>query len=147
MKICINQYAFIATILCATTALYPNHHQDHNQPKDPSVETLRLLQDKAQMIESELHSLVGHYRTVKAQHDQASKYNYKDKSLSAKQHHKTRSLQGHAQKALDDINSKIHSIQSFLEKTIDQIQKTSSTAQSNTTKTMTHLSELSDLHQ
>jgi len=141
MKICINQYAFIAAILCMTTALYPNYQQD------PSIETLHLLQDKAQMIDNELKALVGNYRTIKAQNDRALQYNYKDKNISAKQHNKIRSLQTHAQKALDDLNSKIHSIQRFLETTLDQIQKTSSNAESNTTKTMTHLSELSDLQQ
>jgi len=140
MKICINQYAFIATILCATTALYSKHESD------ASVQTFQLLTDKAQMIEDELNTLVEHYHIIKEQQAHALQYSYKNKNLSAKQHNKIRSLQSSTQKALDDLNGKIQTIRHFLETTLDQIRKTTAIAQSNTTKAMTHFSELSDIN-
>jgi|GEM_PF-1340103 len=140
MKICINQYAFIATILCATTALYPN--EKHDAP----TKTFHLLIDKAQMVENELNTLVDRYHAIKEQQTHALQYSYKNKKLSAKQHNKIRSLQSSTQKALDDLNGKIQTIQHFLETTLEQIQKTNSAAQSNTTKAMTHFSELSDIN-
>jgi hypothetical protein len=141
MKICIHQYAFIATILCITTALYPQ-----KTTKQPVSEgTIRILIDKANMIETELKDLLQHYKTTLTQKEKASTYSYKDKQRTPKERNTIRALQDGTQKDIDNLHSKITAIKNHLEITLKQLEAAISNSRKRIYQHITNFSELSDL--
>lgn len=138
MKICIHQYAFIATIICATTALYPM------QTQPVSESTIRLLMDKASMIESELRDLLDNYQSVTKQQQLSHQYSYKDKTRTPKQRSTIRKLQDGTKAALDDLHSKIITIKNHLETTLQHLDTAILASKKRIHTHMTDFSEISD---
>lgn len=133
MKICINQYAFIAAILCISTAL----HTDH-APMSPEAQ--RLMYDQSATLTDSLEILHANSRNIQRQYQQAQLLDYKDKSITAKRRNEIRKLQRQARTARSKINLQIKNIQRLIGTTSNQIEKAAQQSADNIQST--HLAAL-----
>ena len=126
MKICINQYAFVAAMVCISTALHSKH-------TPLSSEELNIMLDQSSILDDNLKSLYHHANKIEQEYQNAMHLDYKDKTITAKRRSEIRKLQSQASHAHAKLHAQMKNIQHFLEKTSDQIiQSTQQTAENTT---------------
>lgn len=116
MKICINQYAFIAAILCVSTALHTKH-------EPLSKEALRLMVDQSNSLADNLKTLQDNAKTLKQRDIEMQRLDYKDKSITPRRRSEIRRLQRQSMNARIKVDLQIKNIQRFLDSTTNQISK------------------------